>query len=99
MSSRRGAPSTPTSALPAARLLWHLSLRDLRRGCFANSRVSLRPMTDPGRQTRDAIDAPEPASLDDSAPSQSTSPRAFTRWQRVQIFVATWAGYFAVLLI
>src|ERR687887_2817616 len=27
------------------------------------------------------------------------TPRVFTRWQRVQIFVATWIGYFAVLLI
>src|SRR5579872_4676314 len=27
------------------------------------------------------------------------NPREFTRWQRVQIFVASWVGYFAVLLI
>jgi lysophospholipid acyltransferase (LPLAT)-like uncharacterized protein len=27
------------------------------------------------------------------------SPRTFTLWQRLQIFVASWVGYFAVLLI
>ena len=27
------------------------------------------------------------------------SPRTFTRWERFQIFLATWIGYFAVLLI
>jgi lysophospholipid acyltransferase (LPLAT)-like uncharacterized protein len=27
------------------------------------------------------------------------SPRTFTHWQRLQIFVASWIGYFAVLLI
>ena len=29
----------------------------------------------------------------------SENRRTFTPWQRVQIFVATWIGYFAVLLI
>ena len=31
--------------------------------------------------------------------STAANPRTFTRWQRFQIFVASWIGYFAVLLI
>jgi len=45
------------------------------------------------------MEAGEPASVDGSQLRLKASPCTFTRWQRVQIFVATWIGYFALLLI
>jgi len=32
-------------------------------------------------------------------PELAENPRVFTRWERLQIFLATWVGYLAVLLI
>jgi hypothetical protein len=52
-----------------------------------------------------------PAALNNSSPDEPAvqasrggvrlreNPRAFTRWERVQIFLASWIGYLAVLLI
>jgi lysophospholipid acyltransferase (LPLAT)-like uncharacterized protein len=45
------------------------------------------------------MEAGEPASADDSQLRLKAHARTFTRWQRVQIFLATWIGYFAVLLV
>ncbi len=56
-------------------------------------------MTDQGGKTREAQEAGDPASADDSQLRLKASPRNFTFWQRVQIFVATWIGYFALLLV
>ena len=56
-------------------------------------------MTDQGDKTRGLTEAREPASADDSQLRFQASARPFTPWQRVQIFVATWIGYFALLLV
>jgi lysophospholipid acyltransferase (LPLAT)-like uncharacterized protein len=45
------------------------------------------------------MEAGKAASADDSQLRLKASPRTFTRWQRVQIFLATWMGYFTVLLV
>jgi len=52
-------------------------------------------MTDQSETTRGLIEAGE----DDSLLRLKSSRRIFTFWQRVQIFLAAWIGYFAVLLI
>jgi lysophospholipid acyltransferase (LPLAT)-like uncharacterized protein len=56
-------------------------------------------MTDRGRKTRGLMEAGGPASAKDSQLRLKGSPRNFTLWQRVQIFVATWMGYIALLLV
>jgi hypothetical protein len=56
-------------------------------------------MTDQGGKTRGLTDAGEPTSQDDAQFRLKANPRTFTRWQRIQIFLATWMGYWAVLLI
>jgi lysophospholipid acyltransferase (LPLAT)-like uncharacterized protein len=56
-------------------------------------------MTDEGANNKTVIEAGEPVSADERQSLIGVSPRNFTRWQRVQIFVATWIGYLAVLLI
>ena len=56
-------------------------------------------MTHQGGKTREQMESAGPASADDSQLRLKASPRPFTRWQRVQIFLATWLGYFALLLI
>ncbi|MGD1100762.1 MAG: lysophospholipid acyltransferase family protein [Terriglobia bacterium] len=56
-------------------------------------------MTDQGGKTRGPREAGKPASADDFQLRLKANSRTFTRWQRMQIFVATWLGYFAVLLI
>jgi len=56
-------------------------------------------MADQGGKTRGLREAVEPASADYSQLHLQASPRGFTRWQRVQILLATWIGYFALLLI
>ena len=45
------------------------------------------------------MEAREPAPADDLQLRLKTNPRDFTVWRRVQIFLAAWIGYFAVLLI
>jgi lysophospholipid acyltransferase (LPLAT)-like uncharacterized protein len=45
------------------------------------------------------MEAGEPASKEDAQFRLKENPRAFTRWQRVVIFLVTWIGYWAVLLI
>ncbi len=45
------------------------------------------------------MEAGEPASQDDAQFRLKANPRTFTRWQRTQIFLVTWIGYWAVLLI
>ena len=55
-------------------------------------------MTDESGKTRGLMEAGEPAA-EDSQLRLKASPRAFTFGQRVQLFLATWLGYFAVLLI
>jgi len=56
-------------------------------------------MTDPREKTRELVDASEAASADDSQSRPKIPPRAFTRWQQLQISLATWLGYFAVQLV
>jgi hypothetical protein len=52
-------------------------------------------MTDQGETTRGLIEAGK----NDSQLRLRSSRRIFTLWQRLQIFLAAWVGYFAVLLI
>jgi hypothetical protein len=56
-------------------------------------------MNEPDGKSRSAIEAGEPASEDDSQLLLWNNSRVFSRWQRVQIFLASWVGYFAVLLV
>jgi hypothetical protein len=56
-------------------------------------------MTGQGGKTRGLTAAGEPALAEDSHLALKANTRAFTRWQRVQIFVATWIGYFTLLAI
>jgi hypothetical protein len=56
-------------------------------------------MSEQGRKTRTVTEAGEPASEGDPQLLLQATPRAFTRWQRLQIFLASWVGYLAVLLI
>jgi hypothetical protein len=56
-------------------------------------------MADQGGTTRELEEAGESASADNAQLRLEASPGGFTRWQRVQIFLATWIGYLAVLLI
>jgi lysophospholipid acyltransferase (LPLAT)-like uncharacterized protein len=48
---------------------------------------------------RTVIDANEPASRGESQLLLAANTRPFTRWQRLQISLASWIGYLAVLLI
>jgi hypothetical protein len=45
------------------------------------------------------MEAGKAASADDSQLRLKASPRTFTRWQRIQLFLADWIGYFVVLLV
>jgi hypothetical protein len=56
-------------------------------------------MIDPSAKTRELEEAGEAASAGNAQLSLQATPGGFTRWQRVQIFVATWIGYFTVLLV
>jgi lysophospholipid acyltransferase (LPLAT)-like uncharacterized protein len=56
-------------------------------------------MADPGGKTREVLEAGDPPAVDDAQLRLKASPRTFTRWQRIQIFLATWLGYLAILLI
>jgi len=56
-------------------------------------------MPDQDGKTRGLTEADEPALNDDAQFRLKANPRAFTRWQWIQIFLATWIGYGAVLLI
>jgi hypothetical protein len=58
-------------------------------------------MTDEDQETRTAKPAGESAHHKTADPQLllQATPRAFTRWQRLQIFVASWVGYLAVLLV
>jgi hypothetical protein len=53
-------------------------------------------MADQGEKTRELEEA---AATDDSQLRLSARPAAFSRWQRVQIFLASWIGYLSVLLV
>ncbi len=55
-------------------------------------------MADP-RQTSSALDPESSVRTAEVAPEPAEAPRVFTRWERFQIWVATWLGYLAVLLI
>jgi lysophospholipid acyltransferase (LPLAT)-like uncharacterized protein len=56
-------------------------------------------MTEYGGKKRGLMEAGGPASAKDSQLRLKGSPRSFTFWQRVQIFVATWMGYIVLLLV
>jgi lysophospholipid acyltransferase (LPLAT)-like uncharacterized protein len=56
--------------------------------------VSAGPSEDLPNET-----APDPIGSTNAAPEATGGQRAFTLWQRVQIFLATWVGYFAILVI
>jgi len=56
-------------------------------------------MTDPGGKTGTGFEAGKPPSAEESRPPFGGQPRTFTYWQRVEIFLASWVGYFAVLLV
>jgi lysophospholipid acyltransferase (LPLAT)-like uncharacterized protein len=45
------------------------------------------------------IETPESSATSAASVTLDENPRTFTLWQRAQIFVASWVGYFAVLLI
>jgi lysophospholipid acyltransferase (LPLAT)-like uncharacterized protein len=46
-----------------------------------------------------AVDEGDPSAIVERLVELSENPRAFTVWERLQIFLASWIGYFAVLLI
>lgn len=56
-------------------------------------------MADPNQHGRAAVEAGEPGSTEDSQLRLSANPRTFTRAQRIQLFLADWMGYLAVLVI
>lgn len=56
-------------------------------------------MTDQSGKTRGLMEAGGAVLADESQLRLRASPRTFTRWQRIQIFLGTWIGYFAVLLV
>jgi lysophospholipid acyltransferase (LPLAT)-like uncharacterized protein len=56
-------------------------------------------MPDTPRTSGDEIGAGRAWGADESAAPLKENPRAFTRWQRFQIFVATWLGYLALALV
>jgi len=56
-------------------------------------------MANQGSKPREQAQAGEPASSDDTQLRLNASPRTFTPWQNFQIFLATWLGYFALLLV
>jgi lysophospholipid acyltransferase (LPLAT)-like uncharacterized protein len=56
-------------------------------------------MNEQGEKGRTGTEAGEPVSGDESQLLSTVNPRPFTRWQRLQIFLASWIGYLAVLLI
>lgn len=55
-------------------------------------------MTDQSGKTRGLTEAGEPAAENPHLLLKA-SPRAFTFWQRVQLFLATWMGYLVVFMI
>lgn len=56
-------------------------------------------MADARERSIDAIEANSPASDGDLGVTFQENPRAFTRWQRVQIALAAWLGYWAVAMV
>jgi lysophospholipid acyltransferase (LPLAT)-like uncharacterized protein len=57
------------------------------------------PMADPGEKINSAIAEGTEASAGQGAAVPRDSPRTFTRWERAQILLASWLGYWAVYLI
>lgn len=55
-------------------------------------------MPDVPRKLASAVDEPEPGRAD-SEVTLGENPRAFTLWERVRIFAASWVGYLGVLII
>jgi len=56
-------------------------------------------MAKQGGKSREQVQAGEPASGEESQLRLNASPRTFTTWQSFRIFLATWLGYFALLLV
>ena len=56
-------------------------------------------MTDQSGKTRGLVEADGPVLADNPQLRLKANPRDFTLWQRAQIFVATWVGYIALLLV
>ncbi len=56
-------------------------------------------MDDAPEKTLAALDEPDSAGAVEVGVELKESPRIFTLWERAQIFVASWVGYFAVWLI
>jgi len=56
-------------------------------------------MADPSGKPASAIDEPPAVRVAEASGRLEEKPRAFTRWQRAQLFFASWIGYLAVLLI
>ena len=56
-------------------------------------------MTDNVEKIKTVDATGEPAAESDPQLLLQANPRDFTRWQRLQIFVASWLGYLAVLVI
>jgi lysophospholipid acyltransferase (LPLAT)-like uncharacterized protein len=56
-------------------------------------------MVVPPEKRATAVDESDPSATVERLVELSENPRAFTLWERVQIFLASWSGYFAVLLI
>ncbi len=53
----------------------------------------------PSQEIESEVTGTESAEAGEASVSLAENPRSFTFWQRAQIFVATWVGYLAVLLI
>jgi len=56
-------------------------------------------MSEPVQENPTPIRPSKPPRLEEAQVELEENPRAFTLWQRAQIFVASWVGYFALLLI
>ncbi len=56
-------------------------------------------MADAPQRPARSVDVPSPQSSGDPATQLKENPRTFTRWERFQIFVASWLGYLSIALI
>lgn len=56
-------------------------------------------MADTTERPGQFADAPSPQTSGGAGAQLQENPRAFTRWERFQIFVASWLGYLAVALV
>lgn len=56
-------------------------------------------MAEPSQEIANALTQQESGDAAEAASRPTDTPRTFDWWERVQIFVASWIGYFAVLLI